>query len=304
MKCAWTPWVAGAAVVAGALASSGCAAAGKASLPPGEAAPGLPAPLRDLWKRHGGAEAWKRHAAVRFTYRLSAPGWREDIELPEVAFRLRDTRRLWVKLSREAKPIALDLETGAGDWSAVAEAARSRGADPGDLAFGLHLLPFFVGLPLSASLGPWQFRTVIGPDGVAVPGWLEIAPGGRRPPVGSTLLSMDERTGLLAGALYVALFPEPDPVPRRVTFEDTTEAGGVRLALRRVHREVREPGPAIGEAWVPYAPSPDGEEREAWSLREEIRDIVFLGEADAEKVCPVPDRVPSLGVLSDPGSAR
>jgi hypothetical protein len=233
---------------------------------------------------------------VRFSYRASAPGWRGDVEIPEVAFRLRDAGRLWVKLSRDADPIALDLEGAAGDWSAVAEAARARGADPADLAFGLKLLPFFLGLPLSASLGPWEFRAIVGPGGSTAPGWLEVAPSGRRPPVGSVFLWADPESGLLAEAMYAVLLPRPDPIPRRVSFEGYTEAGGVRIALRRFHHETRKEGPSVGEPWAPYAPSPDGEERgEAWSLREEIRDVVFLGEEEAERACPRPGAPPEAG---------
>ena len=291
MRGVRTRWGAGVLLCAAALAWSGCGAPGKTSPPRSEAASSLPSALRDLWTRHGGAEAWRKHAAIRFTYRLSGPGWSEGVELPEVAFRLRDARRLWVKLSADAKPILLDVQTHEGDWNAVEDFARSRGADPADLVYGLRLLPFFAGLPLSASLGPWQFRTIMGPDGVTVPGWLEIAPGGRRPPVGAVLLSTDERTGLLSGALYVALAAEPAPVPRRVTFEDYALASGFEVSLRRVHREVRPPRPEVDEPWVAYAPAVDGDERdegETWSIREELRDVVFLGEGEADRVCPLP----------------
>jgi len=276
-----------------ALATTGCGASAKASLPGEQAAAGLPVALRDLWKSHGGAEAWKKHSALRFTYRLSGPRWREDIEIPEVAFRLRDARHLWVKLSEGAKPILLDVQTGEGDWTAIEDAARSRGADPADLVFGLQLLPFFAGLPLSSSLGPWQFRTILGAGGTTVPGWLEIVPGGRRPPVGPVLLSTDERTGLLAGALYVALLAEP--ARRQVTFEDYADLAGVQMSLRRVHRELRPPRPVVDEPWVAYAPAVDGDEREeseTWSLREELGDVVFLGEEEAEKACPLPTPPP------------
>jgi hypothetical protein len=111
-------------------------------------------------------------------------------------------------------------------------------------------------------------------------------------PVGSTLLSAHGETGLLSEALYAVLFPGPAPLPRLVRFEDYADAGGMRIALRRIHTEVRDRDvdPSIGAAWLPYAPAPDGDERgegETWSLVEEIGGLAFLDEEAAEKACPI-----------------
>jgi hypothetical protein len=258
----------------------------------GEAGATLPREVLALWDAHGGAGAWRDRAAIRFRYRLTAEDGRQYI-FPELRLRPDEPRYLWLDPAAGGDPVTVDLEGPPGSvWSAV-EAAAAPGesglmtlAAVEDIELALRALPCFLGAPLSAARGRWEFRTLVSVEGGAVPSWVEVMP--RWPSaVGPILLEPGAEHGLLARALYGVRFPQIEPRPRVVTFEKYADFAGVRLATLRVHAKL--PGPDPREPRDPYATVSARLGDGAWLLHEEVGDLRFLSREEAEARCPLPE---------------
>ena len=263
----------------------GCASADK---PP--AAPGA---LVSLWSAHGGPGSWKRHEAASFSYRavLGRSGVR--LEIPRVAIRLRDPGRLWVRAEPDAAPELVDLRGPPGSvldaLSRFLESSRDVSREDGeDLELAVRALPYLFGIPLAASSGPWEFRTLAAPSDIPVPGDIEVAPLGQAP-IGGCVLFANGSTGLLAKAVYARRFPVPRKEPRVVSFERPVRVGDVTLFSRRIHEESRKPEPER----VLFSSAREAAPREPWTLEEDLSGIALIEGKEAVAVeCPPPPESP------------
>jgi hypothetical protein len=277
-----------------AAALAGCAS------PQPSGTPAAPPALASLWSAHGGASAWSRHEVASFAYDAVLGPSRVRLEIPRISIRLRDPGRLWVRKSPDAPPELIDLR---GPPGSIIDALSAHVTAPGDVSSGdavhlelaLRALPYFLGIPLSASSGPWEFRTLTAPPDIPVPADLEVAPLGPAP-IGGCVLFPDPSTGLLARAVYARRFPEPRKEPLVVSFESPVTVGGVTIFSRRLHEETRKPEEEpVLFSWARRAPPP-----EPWALEERISGIAFL--AEEEKVreeCPLPGETPAMALLEE-----
>lgn len=287
--------------VRAALILEGCARAlpclvllagcGSAEKPAGR---GAPPALVSLWDAHGGVMAWKRHSAVRFSYRAVLRPGGARLEIPRAALRLADTGRLWVRPAPTAEPIIIDLRSQPGAVaSALSPFVVATGdlseAEAMDLELAVRALPYLLALPLAASTGPWEFRTLTAPPDIPVPADIEVAPLGPAP-VGGCVLFRDPSSGLLAKAVYGRSFPRAVREPLLLSLEAPVKVGGVTLFARRVHTEVvrkHRPDPVLFEE-ARHAPLP-----EPWRIEEDIGEIRFLDDAGREEECPLPETAPA-----------
>ena len=271
------------------LSGAGCASADK---------PAAPGALASLWSAHGGASAWRRHEAASFSYRAVLIRSGVRLEIPRAAIRLRDPGRLWVRAEAGAPPELIELHGPPGSvLDALSRFVRSPGdvsaEDAADIELAVRALPYLLGMPLAASSGPWEFRTLAAPPDIRTPGDIEVAPLGPAP-IGGCVLFANPSTGLLAKAVYARRFPLPRKEPRVVSFEGPVTVGNVTVFSRRVHEESRKlkSDPVI--SWAPAAPPP-----EPWILEEDLSGIALIDrKEDAAGECPLPPEGP--GTASTP----
>jgi hypothetical protein len=164
--------------------------------------------------------------------------------------------------------------------------------DAEDIELAVRALPYLFGIPLAASSGPWEFRTLSAPPDVRVPGDIEVAPLGSAP-IGGCVLFADPSTGLLAKAVYARRFPLPRKETRVISFERPVRVGDVTLFTRRLHEDSRklEPDPVLFSWSRPVPPA------EPWSLEEDLSGIALVeGKEEAAAVCPLPLESPAMAL--------
>ena len=250
-----------------------------------------------LWSAHGGPPAWRRHEAATFSYSAALGVSGVRLEIPRVAIRLRDPSRLWVRAEAGARPEIIDLSGPPGSvldaLSGFLQADEEVSPeDAADIELAVRALPYLFGIPLAASSGPWEFRTLAAPPDVRVPGDIEVAPLGPAP-IGGCVLFADPSTGLLAQAVYARRYPVPRKETRVVSFERPVRVGDVTLFSRRLHEDSRKPEPdPVLFSWSRPVPSP-----EPWSLEEALSGIALLeGKEEAAAECPPPPEGPAMAL--------
>ncbi len=239
-----------------------CRGTGEASGPLHVDSAPAAARVRELWDAHGGAEAWRRHAAVRCRFEIEVP--EEDVKLvfDRAAFRLDDERFVWVTRRDGAAPVRWALEN---PLEHPFEYEGSPGA-----GFALQALPYLLCLPLATSSGRWEFRTLLAPPDAGPMRAIEVVPLPETSPLGALKLETDPASGLLKSALYEGRHPFVTGA-RAVTFEDYAEAEGVRFARRRIH----------------FAPAARGSISKRM-LVETVSEVAFLDREEADRLCPIP----------------
>jgi hypothetical protein len=183
--------------------------------------------VRELWDAHGGAAAWRKHAAVRFAYEVDL-GAEGVTTFRDVAFRLTDYKHLWVTLDGEKNPRVVTL----GDRLDIDLPDRVR--------LALHSIRYLFSLPLASSVGRWEFRQPLGPPDFEAQRLLEIVPLERGAPIGPCLLELEEDSGLVKRFVYAPARRFGSAEPRSLEMGGVIEAGGCRIAATRRSAGSRE----------------------------------------------------------------
>jgi len=244
---------------------------------------GLPQLIRKLRESNGGVEAWKQHAAVRFSYAVELGGHKGRVVFPEVAFRLDDYRQLWARW--EGDPQLVRLRLG--------ESPRIRGSLA--LGFALSSIPYFFCLPLASATGTWEFRSLIAPRGTAVPAEFETVPQYPMAPIGPCLIQADLNGDPLAKIVYKGKHPFLAARPHSLEFQDYKKVRGVEIAQLRTHTVLeRQDFDPFAEKTLEKGTFEEGTFEEesdlpAWILRETLGRIVFLSQEEADQRYPAVD---------------
>ena len=262
-----------------AIGAAGCASPAIPSGAPARSDLGL----GELLASHGGASAWKRHAAVSFGYRMRPRGMDEFLEFPAVAFRLRDYRHIWLRSHEDDRWVRVSLERPSGFIDPELERTVTAlnpqwTGDPGAIDFAFRALRHLFQPVLSTTNGPWSVRRLVAPAGVRAPRTVEIVPRTATSPLAACLLLEDPASGLLAATVSATSHPWIGADTVRTTFTRYEESSGVRVSRRRVHDAG---GNATESAIDPFnaiagpAPPPP-------VLEEEITTVTFLDERFAQ----------------------
>jgi hypothetical protein len=249
----------------------------------------VPGSVRALWQAHGTARAWRRQAAVSFSYEFRVPDAPGSISFPEVAFRLRDHRYLWIRASPGGEIHRLSLQSEPGALAGKIEELFQAGAPRNFMAadYALRSIRYFLELPLSTSTGSWEFRTLLAPEGLLGPSPLEVVSLEPSSPHGACLLQLNDRTGILERVLYAARHPFPGYARCSLALDEYCEVEGMKVARRRVHKLLSPPEPAD-----PFRADSGPRERQQLLLEERVSNLRFLNAGEAEASYPLPEEEP------------
>lgn len=281
------------------------------ALPGCGAPPEPPSPTENLLEAvrsaYGGAERWRRHAGVRFTYGVKlipeASGLEDPesgattVTFPEVAFRLGDYRHLWVLHRDTDAPVLLDLDS---EWGALVRTLQAAGVGIGVdgpsrerklalLELGLRSIRYLFQLPLGSTRGRWAFHSLLSPPTHEVSPAVDLVPLEPGAPIGACLVFLEPESHLISRAVYVL---KDGPLGRQAVeleFDGHELVDGIRVPVARRHRRIPEARAGFRRQDPFGLDPPEPVPGETILLRERITGVAFLDADALEARCPLPE---------------
>jgi hypothetical protein len=219
------------------------------------------------------------------------------VSLPEVAFHLDDYRYLWVTPRAGGEPVRLYLGDKPGALLTRLEEAGlelpTADADPtgcrAGVAFSLRSIRYFLTLPLTTTLGRWEFRSIVSPPGVELPPVLEVFSEEPFAPIGPCLLYVDPTRSHVSQVVYV-IRRGRQGTPLKLSLSEYEAVGGIWIARNRCHtRMEKEPAPKPERDPFGFAVEEEEKEEPSCVLREEVANVVFLPREHMVESYPRPE---------------